>query len=254
MNIDRLRENECPKIVKKLCKHENEEIALKSNQIIKKWTRIIHAFSEKSSGQNGGASSVSTSNNSGNTKEKKRKSSESEPNTTVKKSKVSKVESSINVSASNNANSASDNNTDNNSDSSANVSNTGNGNMLNDSDPYETFSRDEMSKFMVKDTKDNKPRPLTAKVKQGKFRLDLSSSTIKPSNKVKKKTELKDSKVEEAKKVLKSSSSAAAAATGGVDNLKNSKSLISSTHVLKVCFIWFFPICLLQSILKWVFH
>lgn len=208
MNIDRLRQNDCPKIVKKLCKHENAEVVQKASQIIKKWTRIIHAFSEKSSGQNGNATGKET---------KKRKSSESE-SSTVKKSKCK------------------DNPSEQSAESTeSDVSSTGNpttASNLNDVDPYETFSRDDMNKFMVSQVKESKPRPTTAKVKQGKFRLDLSATTVKPKSSKKKPTtgaDLKDSKVEEAKKVLEKS--------------KNATKLTNS-HVLKVC------VCLIPTL--WV--
>ena len=48
---------------------------------------------------------------------------------------------------------------------------------------------------MVNKQEPPKVRPVTVKVKQGKFRLDLSASNPKPSGKVKKKTsDMKDVK------------------------------------------------------------
>ena len=178
MTIVRLRENECPKVVKKLCKHENEEIAFKANQIIKKWTKIIHAYSEKTADQNGS----NTMNN--NVKDKKRKVIEG---STI----ASSHESSKKLKSVVNARVESVDKADSNQI-------TESATLLSDADPYEAFSRKEMSKFIVE--KEPK-RPVTVKVKQGKFRLDLSTSS-QPSGKIKKKSEpIKDAKVTEAKKL-----------------------------------------------------
>lgn len=169
MNIDRLRENECPKIVKKLCKHENEEIAMNANLIFKKWKNIIETFS--------GKNSDSSNNNSGGqmTKDKKRKSSNdnsSEYKNDQKKQKLSAI------SSSNNSIGPNDSKT---STMDAELSN---------------MESKQTSSGLPKEANQEKSitkRPVTAKVKQGKFRLILSSPAIKSSdnNKIVKKITIK---------------------------------------------------------------
>src|SRR5699024_10867324 len=73
MTIERLRENECPKIVQKLCKHENQDIAEKASAIKKKWKKLIEKTNVSSASQNGGTEAKSTTSSSSSTKEKKRK-------------------------------------------------------------------------------------------------------------------------------------------------------------------------------------
>ncbi|KAH9510744.1 Disabled 2-interacting protein [Dermatophagoides farinae] len=180
MNIDRLRENECPKIVKKLCKHENEQIALKAKQIIKKWTKIIQTLSTTTTTSTSSSDKI----NSNSSKEKKRKSldnsssssssSSSSDSHSIKKSKLS-------------------NSTDTETKAVNKLDRSSNEAIA---DVYETYTADEMNKLLLE--KPSAPsetttitvkRPVTAKVKPGKFRLDLSTP---PSTKNEKTKKLKD--------------------------------------------------------------
>lgn len=177
MNIDRLRENECPKIVKKLCKHENEQIALKAKQIIKKWTKIIQTLSTTTTTSTSSSDKI----NSNSSKEKKRKSldnssssSSSSDSHSIKKSKLS-------------------NSTDTETKAVNKLDRSSNEAIA---DVYETYTADEMNKLLLE--KPSTPsetttitvkRPVTAKVKPGKFRLDLS---MPPSTKNEKTKKLKD--------------------------------------------------------------
>lgn len=199
MTIGRLRENECPKIIKKLCKHDNEEIALKANQIIKKWTKIIHVYSEKaapSGDQNGGSAAVNS--NSSNMKAEKKRKLESASTAAASSGESSKKAKSSPSSA------KAESPTSATADKTNELSNSNQSgepqSSVDDADQYEAFSREDMNKFLV--TKSDLPkeqpkaaRPVTVKVKPGKFRLDLSAtSSPQPGVKIKKKTDLKDSK------------------------------------------------------------
>lgn len=179
MNIERLRENDCPKIVKKLCKHENKEVSHQSNLIIQKWTEII----KNSPVQNGTNAAIGSSVS----KEKKRKSIDNGSSAVTGNDGSKKIKSnSSSVSAKANG-SLSER-----GDGSLSRSNEGDTNqLLNDAEQYESFPRDEISNKLLNNnnnSKETKARPVTVKVKQGKFRLDLSASSQKTSEKVKKKT------------------------------------------------------------------
>ena len=221
--MERLRENECPKLVKRLCKHDNEEIAKISGQIIKKWTKIITATTDKGTGsQNGGSGS---SNTTANAKEKKRK-ADSGSSESSKKQKSSGIAASAKATTnaeSDNGPDKADNNSNASSESSSNHATPG---STNDDLNYESFSRNDMNKFIIK--KDEpKHRPTTAKVKQGKFRLDLSApSSTAPAVKTKKKVgDAKDPK--EVKKPLPLSK-----ATTGNGTLKAPKTTFTTSTTL----------------------
>ncbi|KAF7494221.1 Serine/threonine-protein phosphatase 1 regulatory subunit 10 [Sarcoptes scabiei] len=226
MSLERLRQNECPKIVKKLCKHENQDISMKANQIIKKWTKIIQSLSTVASNPGKNSKSGDFS-NSLNGKEKKRKLSDSSvkinSNQTIesKKSRSSPLTGVIDHDKNDKIiNDLSNKNNDlmmrdehqtkdpssnqKQNDNQLNVSNDSNvndgvssktitsvsvdGNSINgSSDP----SRDSIvvegviansssatTAVALKATK----RPVTVKVKQGKFRLDLSEPSVSVSS------------------------------------------------------------------------
>lgn len=171
-----MRENECPKMVKKLCKHENESIAKRANQIIKKWTKIIQAVTEKggSAANNNSAAAASTG------KEKKRKpTSGTVPNTKKLKTNKSDV-SNTTKSLVSGENSASNDNTA--------------GMATAKAESNNNHPNDASSKTGAKDTLQSKTavikvRPTTVKVKQGKFRLNLAETTtaVKPISTARKK-------------------------------------------------------------------
>lgn len=232
MNIERLRENDCPKIVKKLCKHENKEVSHQSNLIIQKWTEII----KNSPVQNGTNAAIGSSVS----KEKKRKSIDNGSSAVTGNDGSKKIKSnSSSVSAKANG-SLSER-----GDGSLSRSNEGDTNqLLNDAEQYESFPRDEISNKLLNNnnSKETKARPVTVKVKQGKFRLDLSASSQKTSEKVKKKTfdVVKTDGVKpvgtEMKKlpILSRSSLTTNGTIKSLSPLSNNNSNNKNSHVLKV--------------------
>lgn len=187
MNIERLKQNECPKIVKKLCKHDNQEIAGEANKIIKKWTALITATADKGTaiGQNGGAKVTCSASDTVIAKEKKRKTSESDSPEGAKKAKSS-MRSAKTTTATGESASAIEK-----ADSNSNAS-SDSGTALNEYPNHETFPPNEMNKSIVNKKEETKPRPSTAKVKQGKFRLDLSAPSTTALKTKKKPTDAKD--------------------------------------------------------------
>lgn len=238
MSMNRLRENDCPKMVKKLCKNENEGIAKRANQIIKKWTKIIQSVTEKNASS---ATNISTTaSGTGDGKEKKRKSMSGIEMQNNKKLKTSKS-----IEANNPSTTITTKSSALDSGESSTTSDNFTGATTTNVESNNTDASSKISSIGAKEASQTiiRMRPSTVKVKQGKFRLNLAetTATAKPISTARKKGgPLTNVKSEEIKKLMArsignaSGNSSVKTFTTAAAGSTNPPVVNSCNHVLKV--------------------